>query len=161
MASKLRTIDTSNSAVSFKVKKLGVLTINGTISDFTGDVAFSKETLEDASFHVCVSPSTIDTGNVKRDEHLRSKDFFFVNEYPKICFQTTSVQAVNNGYVANGKRTIAEASREVSIPFSFSDGVFAGQFAINRVDFSLGKKFPAFIVGKTIQISIRCKISQS
>jgi len=159
MASKPRTIDSSNSAVSFKVKKLGLLTIKGTITDFTGDVAFSKDALEDASFHVCVSPSTIDTGNVKRDEHLKSKDFFFVKEHPKICFQTTSIQAVNNGYKANGKLTIAEVSREISIPFSLSDGVFAGQFAINRMDFSLGKKFPAFIVGKTIQISIRCKIS--
>lgn len=88
MAAKLWTMDASNSAVSFQAKKLGVLMVKGTITGFTGEVFFSKERLAKANFNVCLSPSTIETGNAKRNEHLRSKDFFFVNEYPHICFES-------------------------------------------------------------------------
>jgi len=159
MAFNVLTIDPHSSKISFSVKKLGLLTISGTIADFNGEVFFPKEALADANFNVCVSPSTIDTGTAKRDEHLKSKDFFFVNEYPKICFQSNSVQSEAGGYKAIGDLTMLGVTREVSIPFTFSDEFFVGQFAINRSDFKLGEKFPAFIVGKTIQITIKCKIT--
>ena len=159
MASNVLTIDPHISKISFSVKKLGFLTISGTMADFTGEVSFPKEDLADANFNVCVSPSTIDTGTAKRDEHLKSKDFFFVNEYPKICFQSTYVNSDAGGYKAIGDLTILGVTREVSIPFIFSDDFFVGQFAVNRSDFKLGEKFPAFIVGKTIQITIKCKIT--
>ena len=158
MATSTLTIDPQNSKVSFRVKKLGFLTIVGSITDFTGEVSFSKEALADANFNVCVSPSTIDTGTTKRDEHLKSKDFFFVNQYPTVCFQSTSLKSVNNGYRATGNLTILEVTKEVIIPFSFSEGAFVGQFDINRLDYKLGEKFPAFIVGKSIQITINCKV---
>lgn len=106
MAIKSLIIDTSSSEVSFQVKKLGIFTINGSINGFTGDVYFSEEAFTDANFNVCVSPSSINTGNAKRDEHLKSKDFFFVNEHPKICFRSTSIQSKGNGYEAAGNLTL-------------------------------------------------------
>ncbi|WP_162342890.1 YceI family protein [Cyclobacterium salsum] len=158
MASKSLIIDHSSSEVSFQVKKLGIFTIKGRIEGFTGKVSFSKEALKDAHFDVCVSPSSINTGNAKRDEHLKSKDFFYVNEHPNICFQSTSTQATVSGYEAVGTLSILGITKKVSIPFSFSEGIFVGQFSINRLDFKLGEKFPALIVGKTIHITINCKI---
>lgn len=158
MATKSWIIDTSNSEVSFQVKKLGIFIIKGNITGFTGEASFSKEALTDANFNVCVSPSTVNTGNAKRDEHLKSKDFFFVNKHPKICFQSTSIISANNDYEAIGNLTLLGATMKVTIPFTFTDGIFVGQFALNRMDFKLGEKFPAFIVGNTIQITINCKI---
>ena len=159
MASKALTIDTQSAKVSFVVKKLGLLKIKGSITDFTGEVRFEKDALDKANFDVCVSPSTIDTGNVKRDEHLRSEVFFHVNKHPQICFQSTSIQANSKGYQAIGKLTMVGVSKDVSIPFSLRGDVFKGEFSLNRSDFSLGNKFPAFIVGKTIHIYIECKIT--
>ena len=158
MASKSWTIENQNARVSFSVKKLGLITIRGNITDFTGEVAFDKDAIEQSRFTVCVSPSTIHTGNGKRDEHLKSKDFFHVNEHPKICFESTTVKKANDNYQAIGQLSILGVTREVSIPFSFVGGVIKGEFALNRLDYNLGEKFPAFIVGKTIQISINCKI---
>jgi len=158
MALNASTIDTQNAKLSFEVKKLGILTIKGKITDLNGEVAFGKDSLEDAHFNVCISAVTIDTGNPKRDEHLKSKDFFYVNEHPKICFQSTSVKRIDDHYQAFGKLTMLGITNSVTIPFSFINGVFTGQFVLNRSDFNLGKKFPTFIVGKNIKISIDCKI---
>jgi polyisoprenoid-binding protein YceI len=158
MVSKSMTVDTQNSEVSFKVKKLGILTVVGTITDLTGEVLFDKNALDKASFHVCLGPVTIDTGNTRRDEHLKSEDFFFVKEYPKICFQSTSIQKANNSFRAIGKLSVLGETNEVGIPFTVSEGVFEGTFSLNRLDYKLGKKFPTWFVGKSIQITISCKI---
>ena len=159
MATKSLILDNSSSEVSFQVKKLGIFTIKGSITGFTGEVSFSEEALTDTNFSVCVSPSTLDTGNDKRDEHLKSKDFFFVNEHPRICFQSISIQSTVSGYEAVGKLSMLGITKRVTIPFSFSDGVFFGQFTLNRSDFNLGEKFPAFIVGSKVQITINYKIN--
>jgi polyisoprenoid-binding protein YceI len=158
MTAESLNIDNAVSEVAFTVKKLGFLTIKGTFSDFTGEVTFQKDALDQANFNVSVGASTINTGNEKRDEHLKSKDFFHVNEYPKIHFQSTSIKSDAKGYQSIGKLSMLGVSREVSIPFSYNEGKFKGQFSLNRLDYTLGKKFPAFFVGKTIQISINCKI---
>jgi polyisoprenoid-binding protein YceI len=158
MTSESLTIDTANSEVAFAVKKLGFLTIEGTLTDFTGEIAFNKDALDEATFTVSIGASTIDTSNAKRDEHLKSKDFFHVNEHPKIHFQSTSIKSSAKGYQAIGKLSILGHSKEVSIPFSFEQGAFRGEFSLNRLDYKLGEKFPAFIVGKNIKISINCKI---
>jgi len=158
MASKSIKVDTQNSGVSFKVKKLGILTVEGTLADLTGEVSFDKDVLDQANFNVCAGPITIDTGSSKRDEHLKSEDFFFVKDHPKICFQSTSIQKADNGYQVIGKLSILGVTKEENIPFSVSEGVFEGQFSLNRLDYKLGKKFPSWFVGKTIQILISCKI---
>ncbi|SMG48007.1 Polyisoprenoid-binding protein YceI [Marivirga sericea] len=158
MTSKALAIDTSNSAVSFKVKKLLFLTIAGTLTDFSGEITFDSDDLDQAKIDVSVGASTIDTGSSKRDEHLRSKDFFHVNEYPKIKFQSTSIKSHAQAYHAIGKLSMLGVEREVSIPFSFDQGRFKGAFSLNRLDYKLGEKFPAFFIGKNIQISIDCKI---
>jgi polyisoprenoid-binding protein YceI len=160
MAQNTLNIDTQNSEVAFEVKKLGLLTIKGSIAGFTGEVNFDETALGKANFNVCVSPSTIFTGNTKRDEHLRSQDFFYVNKHPQICFKSASIQSNTNGYQAVGKLSMLGVSKEVSIPFSLDSNTFQGDLTINRSDFNLGKKFPAFIVGKTIHISIKGKIKE-
>jgi polyisoprenoid-binding protein YceI len=160
MASTTLTIDPQHSKASFEVKKLGFLTIKGTLADFTGEVSFDKDAVEQANFTVCVGPVTISTGNAKRDEHLKSEDFFHVNKYPQICFQSTSVQPGPAGYQAIGNLSMLGISQEVSLPFSYDNGVFRSEFSLNRLDYTLGKKFPTFFVGKTIQISINCKIKK-
>ena len=68
--------DTSQSKVSFHIKKLGFLTIKGALADFQGNIAFDDNDLENSKFDVSVGAITIDTGNAIRDYHLKSNDFF-------------------------------------------------------------------------------------
>jgi len=160
MATNVLDIDTQNAEVSFKVKKLGLITIKGSIAGFTGEISFDEGALDKSHFNVCVSPSTINTGNTKRDEHLKSRDFFYVNKHPNICFESTTVRSNAQGHQAVGKLSMLGFSKEISIPFSSDSGSFQGEFGLNRSDFNLGNKFPAFIVGKTIHISISFKVKK-
>ena len=158
MTSIKSTIDTSQSKVSFQIKQIGFLTVKGTIVDFQGNIDFNENELGKSNFNVSISPINIDTGNAKRDEHLKSKDFFYVKEYPKISFQSTKIIKEKEQFLAIGQLTILNKTNEVSIPFSYENRSLNVNFSLNRLDFDLGVKFPSFIVGKTVQISINTKI---
>lgn len=159
MASKKSIIDTSHSKVSFSIKKLGFITIKGAVSDIQGDIVFNENDLESSYFKVSVSTVTIDTGNTKRDEHLKSNDFFYVKEFPIISFQSTSIKKENDHFIAVGELTMLNKTQEIRIPFISQNGALIGNFKINRLDYELGKKFPTYIVGKTVQINIHAIIS--
>jgi len=158
MTLKTLEIDTSQSKVSFHIKKLGFLTIKGALADFQGNIAFDDNDLENSKLDVSVGVITIDTGNAKRDEHLKSNDFFYVKEFPKIKFQSTKIRKEKDQFLAIGQLTILNKTNEVSIPFSYKNKSLKGNFSLNRLDYDLGKKFPTFIVGKTVQISVNTKI---
>lgn len=63
------TIDTLESNVSFQTKKLGFITVKGTITDFQGSVQFDEKELGNSNIDLSISPITTNTGNDKRDEH--------------------------------------------------------------------------------------------
>ncbi len=152
-------IDVNTSTANFSVKKIGLLTVKGSLSDLNGTIIFDENDLNSSSFDVNANTATINTGSEKRDEHLKSEDFFFVKNYPSIRFKSTSIKATNGTYQAIGNLTILETTKEITIPFTFENNVFSGSFSINRLDYNLGKKFPTLVVGKNIQISINCKIN--
>ena len=157
MSAKILTIDSSSSEAAFSVKKVGFITVKGTLSDFSGQITFDKEDVENSSFEVSVNTNTIKTDSAKRDEHLRNQDFFDVDNYPNISFKSTSIQSSGTQFKALGNLTILQTTKSIEIPFNYDNGIFSGHFSINRLDYLLGQKFPSLIVGKTIQISISCK----
>ena len=153
------TNDTLASKVSFKIKKLGFLTVKGTITDFQGSVVFNEKELKNSTVDVSISPITTNTGNDKRDEHLKSMDFFYVKEFPKISFKSTTIQQENDHFVAIGKLTILNNTKEFSIPFNHENGYLNATFSIERSDYKLGVKLPSFVAANTVQIKINYKIN--
>lgn len=158
MATEVLMIDTTSSQATFTVKKLGLLTVKGTITDFNGQIEFDPKDLGQSSFDINLKVATINTGTNIRDEHLRSADFFSVETIPHIHFKSTSIKKSGNKYQATGQLTIVETSKEVKIPFEFENGIFKGTLLLNRLDYSLGKKFPTFFIGNNIDIAITCKV---
>lgn len=150
-------VDSVRSNISFKIKKLGLLTVTGNLPDMTGRISFDEDNLANSFFDVHLSAVNIDTGNSKRDEHLRSEDFFFVRNYPSIRFESSSISKFESGFKAVGELILIGNAKTLEIPFTFQNGIFEGQLVLNRFDFSLGKKFPGFIVGKNVTVNIICK----
>lgn len=149
-------VEAGDSYVSFKAKKLGMLTVKGIVSGFEGEIYLDLRNLKDCFFDICLTPVTIRTGNSKRDEHLRSMDFFYVKNYPIICFKSTSVQRINHLLQIKGILQMLGTSLEVIIPMEYKNGVFTGSFSFNRKDYGLGEKFPSIIIGKHIDVTINC-----
>jgi polyisoprenoid-binding protein YceI len=139
-------IDAEASEVEFEVDNFRLLEVDGTLSGLQGTLRFDTVEIENSNFIVCVDAATVNTGNEKRDDHLRSADFFDVEKYPKICFTSSSFGRTAEGYVVKGILSIRDVGKEVEIPFTFKDKVFEGEFEINRFDFGVGKEISTFKV---------------
>lgn len=106
-------VDTAHSEVHFSVSHMVVSKTKGEFTEFTADVQVDGDALTSVSATIPVK--SIDTGNQKRDDHLRSADFFDVEKYPNITFESTEVK---DGKLV-GNLTILETTKEVELDLEF------------------------------------------
>jgi polyisoprenoid-binding protein YceI len=108
------TVDSGHSSVEFQVKHLGIATVKGFFSDFEG----SLEIAEDGTLTAlgAVKAASLNTRNAKRDEHLRSADFFDVENHPEIGFRSTSIVPLDDSsYRIVGELTIRGTTNEIEL----------------------------------------------
>ncbi|MCV6630696.1 MAG: YceI family protein [Flavobacteriaceae bacterium] len=148
-------IDRSKSSVQFAVRNMKIRTVKGTFSGMQGTVVLDAQNPENSQFNVCIDAASVDTKSAKRDKHLRNEDFFDVDKYPKICFESTKVAQTNTGFIATGNLSMRGITKEVRIAFTQKDLLLKGSFSIQRPDFKVGKN-GGFMVGKTVQLEIVC-----
>jgi polyisoprenoid-binding protein YceI len=112
----------------WKVVKGKSVTINfklnqeGTIGTFTGvdaTIDFDEKNLVKSKITASIDVKTINTKNSKRDDHLRTVDYFDAEKYPKILFNSTSIENTNSGFLAKGKLTIKDQTQDIEVPFTF------------------------------------------
>jgi len=151
-----QSIDTDRSVVSFKIKNMKFRTVTGTFSGMNGVVNFDKAKLENASFDVCVLATSINTQNEKMDDHLKTEDFFDVEQYPNICFQSKKIEQSKDGFTTTGILEMHGVKKQVDIPFSFNGTSFEGALKINRLDFNLGEGTGEFLVSNELELTIHC-----
>jgi len=109
----------------------------GSISGFEATINFDPNDLSGASIVGSVDVSTIETGNQKRDDHLRVPDYFDVKKHPKMTFTSKTFEKTENGYDMIGTLKIKEVEHEVTFQFTFSDKTFKGTSTIYTNDFDL------------------------
>ena len=133
-------------------------TVEGTFGGMKGSVNFTPRDLSSASMDVCIDASSVNTGNAKRDVHLRKEDFFHTTAHPEICFKSTKFVKSDNGYTVIGNLKMLGTSKAVSIPFTVENKVFKGTFTIQRLDYGLGKDTRTFLVGNEVEMAIICEL---
>jgi polyisoprenoid-binding protein YceI len=87
-------VDTTHSRVGFSVKHLGIATVRGTFQAFEGTLEIGED-LTSARAYGKVKTASVHTNETGRDEHLRNADFFDVENYPEITFESTSIEAID------------------------------------------------------------------
>jgi len=162
-------IDGTHSRVGFKVKHLGISNVAGQFSDFTGLINFDPKNIPASSTSASLKVKSINTSQEKRDNHLRSDDFFSEAKFPIINFISKSVSAKDdNNFVVNGDLTIRNVTRPVSLAveylgsakdlFGKERAAFLGTTKINRKDFGLTWnkiiETGALVVGDEITIEL-------
>ncbi|MBU2939705.1 YceI family protein [Lacinutrix sp. C3R15] len=152
-------VNTEKSVVDFKINNLVFSNVKGTFKEMTGTLNMDPENLSDSFINVCISAKSVNTGNDKRDAHLRSEDFFYVANNPNICYVSTTISRSEDGFTTTGKLTILGVSRDVTIPFTYKNNTFIGAFKINRTDYHLGKNENPFVIGEMVKIKITCLVS--
>ena len=96
----------------------------GTLSGFEATILFDADDLTNSSVTGKVDASTINTENEKRDEHLKSADFFEVKKYPELTFKRPSITEGEVGFVRKGLINIKETEQKETIKFGFQNNIF-------------------------------------
>ena len=152
------------SSVTFKIKNAG-LTVDGKFGTLQAVILFDTNDLEKASIEASIETKTINTGIGGRDSHLRKPDYFDVEKYPKISMKSQKISKLASGnYEGIFNLTIKGNTKEVKIPFSYKENgnaaTFAGEFALNRLDYKVGSSSWLMSDNVTIKISLSVTSNQ-
>lgn len=110
-------IDPAHTRLGFSTRHAMVTRVRGAFNDVSGWVDIDEENIAESKVAVVIKTASIDTRNPDRDTHLRSSDFFNVDEYPEIRFESTSIDEVDeNSFVVTGDLSIRDVSKTVSVP---------------------------------------------
>ena len=166
-------VDSSHTQANFKVRHMMISWVHGKITEATGTVEYDGKDFTKAKVDITLDPKTIDTGNAKRDEHLRSPDFFDVAKFPTMSFKSTKITKVGSGMNIAGDLSLhgvtksvvlkCEApSKELKDAKGGSRVGVSGTTKINRKDFGLSwnKALEAggVAVGEELDINVEIEI---
>lgn len=159
------TIDPSHSEVGFSVRHLMVSKVKGNFESFEGTITIAEDPLQ-SSVTAEVDLSSINTRDEQRDGHLRSADFFEVENHPKLTFTSTSVEPKGGDYVVTGDLSIKGTTKSVVLDLEFN-GVhpdpwggtragFSAETEISRKEFGVDFEIPmdggGVVVGDKIKV---------
>jgi polyisoprenoid-binding protein YceI len=128
-------IDTSHSTVEFVGRHLMITKVRGRFEDFAGEIKIA-EIPEDSSVEVTIQAASVSTAEGRRDEHLRSGDFFDVETYPTLSFRSAGVShAKGSNWKVDGELTVRGVTRPVTLDVEF-DGSTASPWGDQRIGFT-------------------------
>jgi polyisoprenoid-binding protein YceI len=160
-------IDPVHSEVAFSVRHLMVSKVKGNFRLFEGAITISQDALQ-SKVEATIDATSVDTGEPNRDNHLRSQDFFHVENHPKITFVSTSVTPRGEIFDLTGDLTVHGVTRPVTLALEFN-GVgpdpwggtragFTAETEISRKDFGVDFDMPldggGVVVGDKIKITL-------
>jgi polyisoprenoid-binding protein YceI len=160
-------VDPAHTKVGFEVPHLVISTVEGHFNKFSGKAELAEK-FEKSKFNVTVDTASVDTGVAKRDEHLKSPDFFDVAKFPSMAFVSTSVVGKPASFKLVGDLTIHGVTKKVTFDAKYlgavNDGMgnektaFTAKTKINRKDFGLkwgGMMEAGPVVGDEVTLDLR------
>lgn len=142
----------------------------GSFKSFDVDMIWDADKPEEASITATVDASSVFMANDKLTGHLKSADFFDVENFPEWSFQSKEVQEDDGRYMAVGELTIRGVTKPITIPFEFKgaketkNGMkagFVGEFSIDRTAFDVNWDPEAKNVAKAVKIMIFLDMNSS
>ncbi|WP_245683946.1 YceI family protein [Rhodohalobacter halophilus] len=110
-------LDKAHSSIKFTITHF-FTPVTGTFDDVDATINFDPENLEESRIDVTIPVESVNTRNERRDNHLRSEDFFNTSQWPNMRFVSSSIeQTGENEFVARGELTIRDVTREFDLPF--------------------------------------------
>lgn len=118
------TLDGTHSRVGFSVSHMVVSSVSGRFKQFSGKVELDEANLTKSQVDVSIKTESIDTDDAKRDEHLRSPDFFDAKKFPTLTFKSTKIAKVGGKkYKLTGDLTLHGVTKNVTLDAEISDAV--------------------------------------
>ncbi|MDQ4037860.1 MAG: YceI family protein [Actinomycetota bacterium] len=128
-------VDPAHSTFAFVARHAMVTKVRGSFQEFDGTITIDGDDPIRSSGSLTIVAKSINTGNEQRDGHLRSNDFFDMDTYPEISFQSTGIEAVSeNEYRVTGDLTIKDVTKSVTLDTEFT-GAAVDPFGNLRIGF--------------------------
>jgi polyisoprenoid-binding protein YceI len=142
--------------------------VHGRFSLWSGKLELDEQDMTKSRLEVDIDATTVDTKDEKRDEHLRSADFFDVAKFPKLTFKSTKIEKDGDDYKVTGDLTIKDVTKSVTLaveggavvkdPWGGTRTGFSAKTTINRKDFgltwNLALETGGFVVSDKIEITL-------
>jgi polyisoprenoid-binding protein YceI len=167
-------VDPTHTTMAFVARHMMLSKVRGTFGEFTADVNIGDDPLQ-SSVTAEVQMASIDTGNPDRDGHLRTNDFFAIDEFPTMTLRSTGVEPDGDDYVLHTELTVRGVTRPVDFALEFG-GIgqdpwgntragFEASATINRKDFGIewntALETGGVLVGDKVQIELDVQIVKS
>ena len=135
-------LDTTHSEITFKVRHMMISNVKGAFNTFTAEVEAEDDTFKNAKVSATINVDSIDTNNADRDTHLKSADFFNVEQNPTITFESASLADDVTGHLTiNGVTKPVQLEVEFGginqDPWGNTKAGFTFEGKIKRSDFGL------------------------
>ena len=155
-------IDPAHSSVGFKIRHI-LTPVPGSFTKFEGTIVVDRENLGNSSVEARIDVASVDTANERRDNHLRSGDFFLVESFPAITFKSSSWRKTGEDtFAVTGDLTIKDVTKPVTLAvklYGFAEGgrgsmvsAWEATTTLDRQDFGVLGGGP--IVGNEVEVSI-------
>ena len=167
--------DKAHSTIGFSVRHMVISKTTGGFEDYSGNVFFSGENFDKGNVEITIQIASINTENQKRDDHLRSADFFNAEKFPTMTFMSKKVISEGDDkFKIIGDLTIKDVTKEVVLDVEFHGVVtdpwgntkagFTAGTTINRQDFNVAwdnkLKDGSLIVGNDIDINLEIELAK-
>ena len=160
-------IDKTHSEAVFQVRHL-ITKVRGRFTDLEGTFQYDDAKPEASSVDFAIKTASVDTSTADRDAHLRSADFFDVENHPAITFKSTSVAGSGAQLKVTGNLSIRGVSKQITLPVSYLGGAkdpwgnqragFETEITLNRKDFGLNwnaaLEAGGFLVGDEVKVNL-------
>ena len=159
-------VDAVHSTVGFSIRHI-FTQVHGRFTQFSGTILYDSAPPDKFSLEMEIQTSSINTDNPKRDGHLRTEDFFWVDSFPMATFKSTKAYKSETGMVVEGKLMLRGVTKEMKVPFEIlgigrtSDrllAAFHATFKVSRKDFGIlwnrDIDFAGTLLGDEVTITI-------
>ena len=165
-------VDHAHSKIGFKVRHLGISNVRGDFRDYDVSISMTDGDVSKLSASATIQTTSVFTNNDRRDNHLRSPDFFSAEAFPAMTFQRKEVRAVDgNTFELVGDLTIRDVTTEVVLDAEFLGTAtmgdqeragFEASTEINRMDYGLAwnrlTEAGGFVVGHNVEIILELEM---
>jgi polyisoprenoid-binding protein YceI len=160
-------IDPVHSEVGFSVRHMMVSKVRGRFTTFSGQLVTAEDPTK-SSVTAEIDLGSINTGNEQRDEHIKSPDFFDVENHPSMTYRSTGVRVEDGDYVLDGELTLKGVTKNVSLklelngfgpdPYGGTRAGFTATGEINRSDFNVSFNAPMANGGAVVSDKVNLQL---
>ena len=160
--------DTSHSSIGFSVRHLMISKVRGHFNKWGGTFEYDENDPTRSKLSVSIDAASVDTRDEKRDAHLRSPDFFDVEKFPALTFESTKIERDGDDFLVTGDLSIHGVTRTVQLkvesagqtkdPWGGQRAGFSASTSISRKDFGMSFNMAletgGVLVGDKVEIGI-------